>query len=203
MTHLEDEGQRRYQSPLRERQAEETAARILDAAARVMATGLATLSVPAVAREAGVSVPTVYRHFGTKRALVAAVYPHLVRQAGLDQVDTPRTMEGLLEGMRAYFDRVESFDDLARAAMASPAAEEARRISIPGRFAMMQEVAGSTVPKLHKADRDRLARLLLVLTASSALRLWRDHLGVSVEEVAADVEWVIRAAVEASGKEDP
>ena len=111
-------------------------------------------------------------------------------------------MDELLDGMRAYFEHVESFDDLARAAMASPAADEARRMSMPGRIAMMREVAGSIEPKLDEVDRDRLARLLLVLTASSALRLWRDHLGASVDEVAADVEWVIRAAVEASSKED-
>ena len=202
MTRIADNTDRPYRSPLRAQQAEETRARILDAAARVMATGLATVSVPAVAREAGVSVPTVYRHFGTKSGLVAAVYPHLVRRAGLNEMPSPRSIEELLEGMRAYFERVESFGDLARAAMASPAADEARRMSMPGRIAMMREVAGSIEPKLDEADRDRLARLLLVLTASSALRLWRDHLGASVDEVASDVEWVIRAAVEASSKED-
>ena len=47
-----------------------------------MASGLASLSIPAVAREAGVSVPTVYRHFGTKDDLLAAVYPHVARGSG-------------------------------------------------------------------------------------------------------------------------
>ena len=37
--------------------------------------------------------------------------------------------------------------------------------------------------------------LLVVLTASSALRLWRDQLGSSVDEAADDVDWVIRALI--------
>ena len=190
-----------YHSPLREQQARETRARILDAAARVMATGLATLSVPGVAREAGVSVPTIYRHFGTKQTLVAAVYPHLVKRAGLDRLIPPESMGELLDGMRAYVERVESFDDLARAAMASPAAEEARRVSLPGRFEMMRKVASTIAPDLQDSEKDRVARLLLVITGSWALRMWRDHLGLSVEEVADEIEWVIRAAVAATARE--
>ena len=189
---------RAYRSQLRGQQAEETRARILDATVRVMAAGLASLSIPAVAREAGVSVPTIYRHFGTKRDLLAAVYPHVVRRAGLDDLVAPRSMDELRDGVRALFDRLDSVDDLARAAMASPAAEEARRINMPDRFAMTRRLADSIVPKLPERDRDRIARLLVVLTTSSALRMWRDHLGSSVDEAADDVDSVVRAAVGAA-----
>ena len=189
---------RTYRSQLRARQAEETRARILDAALRVMAGGLAYLSIPAVAREAGVSVPTVYRHFGTKHDLLAAVYPHVARRAGLDDLVPPRSMDELRDGVRALFDRLDSIDDLGRAAMASPAAEEARSISMPGRVALGQRLADSIQPKLQEVDRDRIARLLMILTMSSALRVWRDHLGSSVDEAADDVDWVVRAAVAAA-----
>ena len=67
MTRIAKAPARTYRSELRAQQADETRARILDATVRVMARGLASLSIPAVAREAGVSVPTVYRHFATKR----------------------------------------------------------------------------------------------------------------------------------------
>jgi AcrR family transcriptional regulator len=148
-----------------------------------------------VAREAGVSVPTVYRHFATKRDLLAAVYPHAVRRAGMDELVIPRSMDELRGGLRAYFERTDSFGDLARAAMASPAAEELRRINMPDRVAIFRRLADSIEPKPSKADRDRIARLLVILTASSALRLWRDQLGSSVEEAADDVDWVLRAAI--------
>lgn len=198
MNRLANAGLRTYDSPLRARQAEETRGRILDAAVRVMARGIASLSVPAVAREAGVSVPTVYRHFGTKNDLILAVYPHLVRRAGLNQLAPPRSMDELRDGLRALFTHVESFDDLARAAMASPAAEEVRRLSVPDRIAMFDAFADSIVPKLSSMDRDRIARLILVITTSASMRMWRDHLGLSVDEAVDDVDWVIRAAIAAA-----
>jgi AcrR family transcriptional regulator len=188
-------GVRSYRSQLRAQQAEETRARILDATGRVMAGGLAFVSIPQVAREAGVSVPTIYRHFPTKHDLLAAVYPHAVRRAGLDELVIPRSMDELRAGLRAYFERTDSFGDLARAAMASPASDEVRRLNIPDRVAMFRRIADSIEPRPSKADRDRIARLLVVLTALSALRLWRDQLGSSVEEAADDVDWAIRAVI--------
>jgi AcrR family transcriptional regulator len=195
MTRIANGKSRAYGSPLRAQQAEETRERILDATGRVMAGGLAFVSIPQVAREAGVSVPTIYRHFPTKHDLLAAVYPHAVRRAGLDELVIPRSMDELRAGLRAYFERTDLFGDLARAAMASPAAEEVRRINMPDRVAIFRRLAGSIEPKPSKADRERIARLLVILTASSALRLWRDQLGSSVEEAADDVDWVLRAAI--------
>ena len=49
-----------------------------------------------------------------------------------------------------------------------------------------------------KADRDRITRLITVITASSSLRMWRDHLGLSVDEVAEEIDWIVRAAIAAS-----
>ena len=188
-------GARSYRSQLRAQQAAETRERILDATGRVMAGGLAFVSIPQVAREAGVSVPTIYRHFPTKHDLLAAVYPHAVRRAGLDELVIPRSMDELRAGLRAYFERTDSFGDLARAAMASPASDEVRRLNMPDRVAIFRRLADSLEPKPSRQDRDRIARLLVVLTASSALRLWRDQLGSSINEAADDVDWVLRAVI--------
>ena len=198
MSRIANKSGRAYRSQLRAEQAEETRARILDATVRVMASGPASVSIPAVAREAGVSIPTVYRHFGTKRDLLAALYPHFVRRAGLAEAPVPHTLEELRDGVLEVFRRVDSLDDLARAAMAGPAAEEARRVTMPGRLALGRELADSIEPPLPKADRNRIARLLVILTTSSALRVWREHLGSSVEEAADDVDEVVRALVAAA-----
>ena len=195
MSHIANGRVRPYRSQLRAQQAEETRARILDATLRVMAAGIASVSIPGVAHEARVSVPTIYRHFGTKRDLLAAVYPHVVRRAGLNALVPPRSVDELRDGVRAIFDRLDSVDDLARAAMASPAAAEARRLSMPGRVAFGRQLADSIEPALATADRDRIARLLVVLITSSSLRVWRDHLDSSVDEAADDIEWVIRTAI--------
>jgi AcrR family transcriptional regulator len=185
---------------LRAEQAEETRVRILEATLRVMARGVASVSIPAVAREAGVSVPTVYRHFGTKLDLLAAVYLHAVRRAPPGEFSPPRSIDELRDGVRAIFQGLDTGDDLVRAAMASPAAAEARRMGMPARLEIYRRLADDLAPDLAQPDRARIARVLTVLISSSALRLWRDHLGSSVEEAADDIEWVIRAAVAAGSR---
>jgi AcrR family transcriptional regulator len=198
MTHIANSGSRTYRSQLRAQQAEDTRDRIIDATVRVMARGVASVSVPDVAREAGVSVPTIYRHFGTKRDLLAAVYPHLMRRAGLDAIVAPHSMDEFRDLVHEIFDRLDSFDDLARAAAASPAAEEARHVTMPDRYGMSRTFVGTIAPTLHEAERDRIARLLVILTASSALRMWRDHLGSTADEAADDVDWVVRSIIAAA-----
>lgn len=198
MSRIANTAPRTYQSGLRAEQAEDTRRRILDAALRVMATGLASLSVPAVAREAGVSVPTVYRHFRTKPELLTAVLHHAMRKAGLDEVADPRSLDELRPTIRALIERLDNLDDLSRAAMASPGASEVRHATMPTRYQRLQRIADSIEPKLRKADRDRITRLITVITASSSLRMWRDHLGLSVDEVAEEIDWIVRAAIAAS-----
>lgn len=195
MTRIANSSGREYRSELRAEQAAETRKRILDATVRVIATGIASLSIPAVAREAGVSVPTIYRHFGTKAELLAALYPHITHRAGFDDVRDPRSLDDLRDGIRAIFDRLDSLDDLARAAIVSPVAAEARHASMPNRYERVRRIADSIEPKVADADRDRITRILVILTMSSSLRVWRDHLGSSVDEAADDIDWIIRSAI--------
>lgn len=54
--------------------------RLLQAAATVFAEGGASASREAVAREAGLGIGTLYRHFPTREALYAAVYEREVLQ---------------------------------------------------------------------------------------------------------------------------
>ena len=200
MTRIAQRPTRAYRSELRAEQTEETRARILDATLRVMATGLASLSIPAVATEAGVSVPTIYRHFRTKRDLLAAVYPHAARRAGLDAIADPRSLDELRPVIGALLERLDNLDDLSRAAMASPVASEVRSATMPTRLQRIRRLTDSIAPTLEKSDRDRISRLLAVLLTSSSLRMWRDHLGRSAEEVADDVDWILRAAIAAAGE---
>lgn len=198
MTRISNTAGRSYRSELRAQQAEETRARILDATGRVMANGIASISIPAVAREAGVSVPTVYRHFKTKQDLVDALYPHAIRRSGFSTPPPPKTVDEIRQGVIDYVGHIDSLDDFTRAVLASPASEEVRARSIALRVDALRPIVESIEPPLSTADRDRILRLMVVLTQSSALRMLHDHLGQSPEEVADDVDWFVRAAVKAA-----
>jgi len=186
-----------YHSELRAEQAEATGERILDATVRVMAGGLATLSIPAVAREAGVSVPTVYRHFATKSDLLGAVYPFLARRAGVDRMPEPTSVDEFRELIRTMFGRLDLLGEVARAAFASPGSDESRRLNMPARIASVRGFVASVAAAATETERDRITRLLVILASSSAMRMWRDHLGSSVDEAAEDVDWILRAAIAA------
>jgi len=57
-------------------------ARLIEAAAEVFGRGAPHASLEAVAREAGVGIGTLYRHFPTREALFEAVYRREVDQLG-------------------------------------------------------------------------------------------------------------------------
>src|SRR5688500_6896750 len=84
---------RRYDSLRRETQAQQTRAGIADAARRLfLARGWAATTVRDVAREAGVSVPTVYAAYGNKAGLTRA----LADSADL-AADAPRMLAELAD----------------------------------------------------------------------------------------------------------
>jgi AcrR family transcriptional regulator len=76
---------RAYKSAAREEAAERTRERIIRAAARILATkgGGARFSLEAAARAAGVTRLTVYNQFGSRRALLEALFDERAASAGL------------------------------------------------------------------------------------------------------------------------
>ena len=90
--------------------------------------------------------------------------------------------------MHAHFDRLESLDELARAAMASPGSDEARRISMPDRLAMFRQLPDSIVPRLAEVDRERIARLLVIHERSEEqlfflMEVAQDTAQVEIDEI--------------------
>src|SRR5258706_15318099 len=74
-----------YRSEVREAAADQTRARIVDAARTLLAggKGVPAFSLEAVAREAGVTRLTVYNAFESKRGLLEAVFDDMARHGGL------------------------------------------------------------------------------------------------------------------------
>lgn len=195
MNRLANKKSRPYESPLRDEQAQETRDRILAATGRIFARGIAELSIPAIAREAGVSVPTVYRNFRTKRDLLNAIYPYAIRRSRSGELKMPTSIDDYRDGVRVIFERIDSLDDIDRAAIASPGAEEVRRATMDSRIHVARKIANTIAPELPADDRERLARLGILLTTSASARMLREHLGLSLDEALDDVEWIMRSVI--------
>ena len=79
---MSEQSTRRYHSPRRIQQAEATRQTIVRAARTLFARhGYQATTIQAIAREAGVAVPTLYATFGSKAAILSA----LVKSAGADE----------------------------------------------------------------------------------------------------------------------
>jgi AcrR family transcriptional regulator len=153
-------------------------ARILDAAARLVAGGgVAALTTRAVAAEAAVQAPTLYRLFGDKRGLLDAVAEHglaafVARKSGAAPHPDP------VQDLRDAWDAYVAFglgnpavfaiiNEVGRAGPPSPAAaaglavlaERVRRIARAGRLRMPERRA---VALIHAAGSGTVATLLSV-----------------------------------------
>jgi AcrR family transcriptional regulator len=79
---------RPYQSPRRTAGATKTRERLVKSAAAILSSsdGIADFSLEAVARKAGVTRLTVYNHFGSRRALLEAVFDRTAMIGGLHRI---------------------------------------------------------------------------------------------------------------------
>jgi AcrR family transcriptional regulator len=101
---------RPYVSPIRDTAAAEKRARVVDAAGRLLReqADVASFSLDAVAKAAGVTRLTVYNQFGSRRGLLEAVFDERARQGGLNRIAEAMAMSD----PRAGLDRlVEIFCD--------------------------------------------------------------------------------------------
>jgi AcrR family transcriptional regulator len=79
---------RPYRSPHRDAAATQTRERIVAAAAAILgaAEGIGAFSLEAVAKKAGVTRLTVYNQFGSRRALLEAVFDQRAARGGLHRI---------------------------------------------------------------------------------------------------------------------
>lgn len=186
---------RTYTSELRQAQAEATRTTILEALVEVLAEGVETLSVPAVAQRAGVSVGTVYRHFGDKAGMLEALIPYTQSRTGIEIDSAPETFEEMADAVSQVFRHFENTDDLLRAAFASRIGREVRVRGTAERIHLLKDTFRQLEPDLDADELDHLANVGLILTTSEAYQQWKDRLGLSPEEAADEVTWAIETLI--------
>jgi AcrR family transcriptional regulator len=120
---------RRYYSPKRERQAQQTREQIVEAARRLFASdGFAKTTVEAIAREARVSVQTVYASVGSKRGIVLALLDRMEVEGGNEELrrelesskDPRRQLRAIVRFNRQLFERGQDVLKVVMVARADP-----------------------------------------------------------------------------------
>ncbi len=200
MIHIMKE--KRYHSPLREEQMEKTREQIIEALVRTMAHGMAALSIPAVAREAGVSVPTVYRHFHTKRELIESLGGYLLKKIGFTNLVLPHSPQELASSVQDLFVMYEGTDEALRAAAMSEFAYEARKQALPARLKIIEDALAPVRLRFNDEDWRRLCTIAFILSTTAIVRAFKDYLDLSGEEAGSTVAWAILTLAGSTSRSD-
>ncbi len=171
--------------------ADETRTRILEACVAILGRGVAELSIPAVAREAGVSVPTVYRNFPDKKTLVQETALYLKSLRGV--LPPPARLDDLPMHLHKMFGSSTGLTETVRAALASePILAAKRELGADAeRRAQMETLLGSALDELAPEDRDVAILVSTVLCSSATLRAFHEVAGVDTAATADAVAWTI------------
>ncbi len=179
---------------LRRRRADVSKQAIRDAVATLLRTEHpATLSIPAVAAEAGVSVRTVYRYFPTKQDLLDDVAEVQSRRADAIMEGRGGLFENPGEYLVALWSDFENDLEAVRAQHLSPlgSAIRARRME---RFrADLRVRIDERHPETSDQDRADLTDLIMMVLSSSAFLDLHTRLGRSGPEAARLAWWAARA----------
>jgi AcrR family transcriptional regulator len=180
---------------LRDEQTELTRARILDAIVSILARNVADLSVEAVARESGISRPTIYRYFRNKRAMVEAVGLEYANRLGTADAYRTGDLDEALAHLPAIFARWDALGPEMKAAAMAPNTRTMLPDQLEGRLADTRRILGPHVGEMPEPDRERLVRAVMILMSSGALDLVNRYLDASSGEAADLVTWMIRRLI--------
>lgn len=189
---------RGYRSELRDDQALQTRARILDGLVAVLNETPHAVTIPAVAKKARVSVPTVYRHFDSKAALMAGLHAKIEAHLRLGSYPEPVDADAFVGGVRELFAQLATLDPAIRSIGRLRAEEAPRRARVARRFEWMDQALRRPLAKLPAHDRTMMRDVLAVLVSSSGLMAFEDYLGLGPNEAAERIEWLVHTLVEAA-----
>lgn len=170
---------RAYRSPRRQQQANETRATILDAAqAQFSSLGWSRARIAGIAKEAGVSVETVYSVFGNKRSILEQLVTRAVR--GGDP-DTPLMQQAGPASVRAAATPAEMIGRFA-IDISGVLSRVAPIMKVVRAAAEADPEIAPLYASLHAGRRRNLAQFANWLAAATPLRD-----GMTAEEAAAQI----------------
>ena len=182
---------RTYNSPLRERRAAETRQRIIEGAIRLLAQGSSALTIPGVAKEAGVAVPTVYRYFASKEELEEGVSQHVRTLAGVGGGKQEPGLEALISRMHGAWDQVGRLPRATLAVMLGSIGRELMEPPLQDRLQRVEVALDEELQGVHSQDRDRFVKVLSALYSTPGHVAFA-RLGIDSEEASDLMEWAGR-----------
>jgi AcrR family transcriptional regulator len=193
------EAARAYTSPLRAEQAEQTRARIVQAAVDLLSEGDARdLSMAEVAERAGVSVRTVYRSFANKDELLDGVIDWINAHINATTGARPETRHDYETTTADVLAEVFRIEPVYRALFATAAGRASHQRQAPAREASMRGAYAAELEGLDDGQARRLLAVLHVVASSNAALFMKDYWDLPPEDIGRVIEWAIRVLADAA-----
>jgi AcrR family transcriptional regulator len=187
--------ERSYASPLREAQARQTRETILDALTQLLSEQSADqISTREIAEVAGVSQPTVYRHFPDRQALLEGLADRVDKLSGPGR-EFPATLDALLSMTTEWVMLAETHAVEATAEAVLNA--DPRRFSraTRKRTADIQQLVAAEFPDLTRRDHVRITALIRSLIAVQTWLRMREEFGIPGTESGPLLTWALETLV--------
>lgn len=185
---------RKYVSKLRTEQTKDTRERILAGAAHITLIDATRITHAAVARAAGVSERTVYRHFPTVSALHDAFSRHQERRFGRDQGDE-LSLDELPTSYERWPDRIESttaLDYMLNEPAEPPMLTRSRR----KRYERLERALREVVPDATKTQVRQLVLVFGALLSPEVFRRGKALLRMDPRQVVPGPAWALRVLID-------
>jgi len=190
---------RPYESPLRERQSALTRESILAALVdQVARSRPGEYSIAEVAERAGVSVRTLYRHFGGREALALAV-EEAVAARSLPAM--PADLAQLHDYPVALFTAFDAHAPWVEAMLRMGEVGEVRRASKPRRIAAMRAHLAPVLDGLPPERATEAMAVIKHLLSAEAWRSMREDFGLDGPAAGRAVRWALTALMRELGRE--
>jgi AcrR family transcriptional regulator len=187
---------RTYSSPLRERQAQRTRDLILDALTELLSELPADeITTREIARRAGVSQPTVYRHFPDRNALLEGLGARIAHLTGGHDSLPLESLDNLTaHGLRA-FAAPEANPAVATAEAVLNADPRRLSSSSRARSTELGRVVTESLPQYDEDDHVRITALLRTLYSVQTWLRMREEFGIPGTESGPIVAWAMETLV--------
>lgn len=181
-------------STLRERHFEQTREMIFDALLQeVSSRGIVDFSIPELARDAGVSVRTIYRYFPTKDALLLAFGEWLDGQTGPQE--WPKDAEALARTPETLFPAFEEREAIIRSQWITPQGRAIRARNRVRRLDRRRQVIREITSNLDEREAEDALAMISYLISSRAWIALKDDFHLDGERSGKAVSWAVRTLV--------
>lgn len=190
---------------LRDKHHATTRGVIVDAlVAQLLESGAYDLTYFALARRAGVSVRTIYRHFPTRDDLLDELSKRVNVVMGLK--DLPKNREATVALVKALFATFDQHAPLVAAQIQAGLGGRLRAKARQKRVTVVQDVLTAALPSVPAERRRAVAGLLSILLGANTWARLRDEVGLDGTQSGDITAWAIDTlwrALEAENRKRP